>query len=93
MEGGTKKPVYAMLSAAYTPSKVDLLLLQSEASDRDIQYWHDHVVENLADDGLLYDSTDRIALPASTLPFLVHGVSHVGQKGVICDNKPHHGCG
>ena len=84
----SKKPVYGMLSGAYTPSKIDLLLLQSEASDRDVQYWHDNGVDKPADDSLLYDSIGRIALPASTLPFLIrhfHGVSHVGQKGVIYD--------
>ena len=82
----SKKPVYGMLCAAYTPSKIDLLLLQSEASDRDIQYWHDHGLDKPADDSLLYDSTGRIALPASTLPFLARhfqDVSHVGQRGVM----------
>ena len=81
-----KETVYGMLSAAYTPSKIDLLQLQSEASDRDIQYWHDHGVNKPADDSL--HSPARIDPPASTLPFLIrhfHGVSHVGQKGVIYD--------
>lgn len=91
---GTMPPDYVLSCPLLAPDPatppyltydIDISLMQQHATDEDRDYWSSEaVVPNTA--GLLCTPDGRTALPACALPALVrhfHGVSHVGQRGVI----------
>ena len=83
----TATPTYSMFTATYTPQYTDILILQTSATDADLEHWASKACVK-ADNGLIYDREKRLCLPLSCLPFLVrhfHGVGHVGQAGVIAN--------